>query len=143
MSATRILIVDDDAAIRGLLRVLAERSGIITDEAADGTQALQLLDTKIYDAVLLDLAMPRVNGFDIIDRLRHKSHRPVVIVLSALTTVRFTDLDPSIVHCVIRKPFDVDMLMARMVAAATQLHQQREQAIPTSVPSHENRVGLV
>ena len=129
MSRTRILIVDDDAAIRGLLRVIAERSNVITDEASDGVQALQLLDRNAYDAVLLDLAMPRVNGFDIIDCLRQKPQRPVVIVLSALATVTFRDLDPTVVNCIVRKPFDVDMLMALMIAAASELHEKRESAI--------------
>ena len=125
MSGPRILIVDDDAALRGLLRVLADRAGVVADEAADGTRALELLEAKNYDAVLLDLAMPHVNGFDIIKRLGHKTQRPVVIVLSALTRVSFADLDPSVVHCVVRKPFEIDMLMTLMVSAATELHQHR------------------
>jgi len=127
MSAPRILIADDDASIRGLLRVIAERAGILADEASNGADALELLDRNIYDVLLLDLAMPRVNGFDLIERVRHNSRRPAIIVLSALSRQALGELDPSIVHCIVRKPFDVDLLMALIVSAATALWQRREQ----------------
>jgi len=128
LSAPRILIADDDASIRGLLRVIAERSGILADEAANGADALELLDRNTYDVLLLDLAMPWVNGFDLIERVRHSTRRPVIIVLSAFSRHAFGELDPSIVHCIVRKPFDVDLLMALIVSAATALWQRREQA---------------
>lgn len=127
LSAPRILIADDDASIRGLVRVIAERSGILTDEAANGADALELLDRNTYDVLLLDLAMPWVNGFDLIERMRHHARRPVIVVLSAFTKDALGGLDPSIVHCIVRKPFDVDLLMALIVSAATALWQRREQ----------------
>lgn len=126
MSAPRILIADDDASIRGLLRVIAERSGILADQAANGSDALELLDRHTYDVLLLDLAMPWVNGFDLIERVRHNERRPAIIVLSAFSRDALAELDPSIVHCVVRKPFDVDLLMALIVSAATALWQRRE-----------------
>jgi DNA-binding response OmpR family regulator len=127
LSAPRILIADDDASIRGLLRVIAERNGILADEAANGVSALELLDRYTYDVLLLDLAMPMVNGFDLIERVRHKSRRPAIIVLSALSRPALGELDPSIVQCIVRKPFDVDLLMTLIVSAATALWQRREQ----------------
>jgi DNA-binding response OmpR family regulator len=123
----RILIVDDDASIRGLLSVIAGRTGILADEASDGIHALELLDRNPYDVVLLDLAMPRVNGFDVIERLRSKIRRPAVIVLTALGGPNFRDLDPSIVHCVIRKPFDLDLVMTLILSTATAFYERREQ----------------
>lgn len=127
VTAPRILIVDDAASIRGLLRVIAGRTGMRADEAADGAHALELLDRNLYDVVLLDLAMPRVSGFDVIDRLRQKARRPAVIVLSALSRHSFGELDPSIVHCVIRKPFDLDLLTSLVVSTATALWERRKQ----------------
>jgi DNA-binding response OmpR family regulator len=123
----RILIVDDDASIRGLLSVIAGRTGILADEASDGVHAIELLDRHPYDVVLLDLAMPRINGFDVIERLRSKIRRPAVIVLTALSRPVFGDLDPSIVHCVIRKPFEVDLVMTLILSAATALYERRDQ----------------
>jgi DNA-binding response OmpR family regulator len=121
------LIADDDASIRGLLRVIAQRNALHADEAPNGVEALDLIDRNAYDVVLLDLAMPQVNGFDLIDRLRHKSRRPAVIVLTALSQSSFQDLDPAVVHCVIRKPFDLDLLMTLTVSAANALYERREQ----------------
>jgi len=123
----RILIADDDASIRGLLRVIAQRAGLHADEAANGAVALDLLDHNVYDVALIDLAMPHVNGFDLVDLLRHKSRRPVVIVLTALSRSGFRDLDPAVVHCVVRKPFDLDLLITLIVSAATALYERREQ----------------
>ena len=132
MSGPRILIADDDASIRGLLRVIAKRNALQADEAPNGVEALDLIDRNAYDVVLLDLAMPQVNGFDLIDRLRPKSRRPAVIVLTALSRISFLDLDPAVVHCVIRKPFDVDLLMALIVSVANALYERREKALHAS-----------
>ena len=79
-----ILIADDDPAIRSLLRLIVERSGLHVDLAADGQEALTMIERRDYALVLLDLQMPRTNGFDVVDRLRTKAPRPVIIVLTAL-----------------------------------------------------------
>ena len=129
----RILIADDDASIRGLLRVIAERNGLHADEAPNGVEALDLMDRYVYDVVLLDLSMPHVNGFDLIDLLRHKSRRPAVIVLTALSRSSFRDLDPAVVHCVIRKPFDLDLLMTLVVSAANALYDRRQKGLHPSL----------
>lgn len=126
MGGPRILIADDDASIRGLLRVIAARAGLHADEAANGSDALDLLDRNVYDVALVDLAMPRTNGFDLVDLLRHKPRRPVVIVLTALSRSAFYELDPAVVHCVVRKPFDLDLLMTLIVSAANALYERRE-----------------
>jgi DNA-binding response OmpR family regulator len=132
VTGPRLLIADDDASIRGLLRVIAQRNALHADEASNGVDALDLLDRNVYDVVLLDLSMPHLNGFDLIDLLRHKSRRPAVIVLTALSRSSFRDLDPAVVHCVIRKPFDVDLLMTLIVSAANALYDRREKAVPAS-----------
>lgn len=137
LSSPRILIADDDASIRGLLRVIAERSGVLADEAANGADALELLDRNTYDLLLLDLAMPWVNGFDLIERVRHKARRPAIIVLSAFSRQALGELDPSIVQCIVRKPFDVDLLMALIVSAATALWQRREQTARNGAASEQ------
>jgi len=136
----RILIVDDDAAIRGLLRVVAERSGVRSDEAANGAHARELLERSPYDLVLLDLAMPSVNGFDLIDSLGGRPRRPAVFVLTALERHDFARLDPDVVHCVIRKPFDLELVATLIVATATALYEQRvRQSRPPSLDQPEAR----
>jgi len=125
MSAPRILIADDDAAIRSLMRAVAARRGFIIDEAGDGSQCLGLLRRNTYDLLLLDLSMPFVNGFDVIARLRSERRRPAVVVVSALSRSALRDLDPDVVTCVVRKPFDVDVLASVIAKVATEVHGTR------------------
>ena len=125
MEGPRILIVDDDPAVRGLLHVIARRCGVLADEAADGRQCLELLDSNSYDVVLLDLAMPWINGFDVIESLRGKPLRPAVIVITALTRWNFVGIEPGVVHCILRKPFDLDMAGVLIASAATVMYERR------------------
>jgi two-component system chemotaxis response regulator CheY len=117
MSA-QILIADDDPSIRALLKLLVERAGFTVELARDGIETLQKIEEGSHLLVLLDLQMPRVNGFDVIESLRAKPARPVVLVVTALAGSQIARLDPAIVHGVIRKPFDVELLGAVVSMAA-------------------------
>ncbi len=108
----QILIADDDPSIRALLKLLVEHAGYTVELACDGTETLQKIEQGSHLLVLLDLQMPRVNGFDVIEKLRAKERRPVVLVVTALSASQISRLDPQIVHGVIRKPFDVELLGA-------------------------------
>src|ERR687897_3806018 len=80
MSGQRILVVDDDADIRALLRELLERRGFSVTEAADGRQALQELYGRRPDLVLLDVGMPGMDGWTTLERIRELSDVPVVML---------------------------------------------------------------
>ena len=66
----RILIVDDKATSRELLRTVLERQGFIVAEAADGEEALRQARAEIPDLILLDLQMPVRNGYEVLTELR-------------------------------------------------------------------------
>ena len=121
----RILIVDDDSSIRTLLSVVASRAGVESDVAADGLEAIGKIKSTPYDLIVLDLSMPRMNGWDLVHELRSLHPRPAVIVLTALPTAQHVDLDPDVVHCVVRKPFDLGTFMALFVATAADVCQTR------------------
>lgn len=121
----RILIVDDEAAVRGLLRVIAQRCGLIADEASDGYQCIELLEKNTYDVILLDLAMPWVNGLEVIEYIKRKDIHPAVIVLTAMTRWSFAGIDPDVVHCILRKPCDVELLSAVLYGAANAMFERR------------------
>src|SRR5712691_10605764 len=127
MNSPRILIVDDDSSIRTLLSVVAGRAGVAAEVASDGVEAMQKLEADAYDLIVLDLSMPRMNSYDLIARLRERSPRPAVIVLTALPARHFIELDPQVVHCVVRKPFDLNTFMALFVATASDLCEARRQ----------------
>src|SRR4051794_20546509 len=116
----RVLVVDDDPEIRGLLATAFRQQGLTVDIAEDGREALALLSETAYAVMVLDLLMPRTDGFAVLDRLPTREGRaqPVVIVLTAAEQRLVGALDPRVVHGIIRKPFDVQDLTTLVVACA-------------------------
>ena len=80
-----ILVADDEKEIRELLRLYLENSGYKVIEAEDGQQALDFLRSKQIDLCLLDIMMPKVDGYHVLQELRKESNIPVMI-LSAKDT---------------------------------------------------------
>ncbi len=79
----RILVVEDDRSLRHVLCRLVEAAGYAIESAGDGGEALELLNRKKYDLVLLDIGLPVLSGLDVLGRLRGKKVRPKVIVMTA------------------------------------------------------------
>lgn len=100
----RVLIVEDDPAVRQIVRVLLERDGIEVDVAEDGERAIALLGEKAYATVLLDLLLPRLDGRGVIDFIRERKLETPVVVVTAVSDS--PDLDPRIVRVVMQKPFE-------------------------------------
>ncbi|HEX2832480.1 MAG TPA: response regulator [Thermoanaerobaculia bacterium] len=112
----RLLIVDDDPAIRDILCAVLRRDGWDPDSVADGEAAMQRLRTDRYDLVVLDLVMPRYSGEDVIRFIKEHSIDTRVIVVSAVSGERSHDLDPQIVTLTLQKPIELNDL--RMVIRA-------------------------
>jgi CheY-like chemotaxis protein len=70
MRRTRILVVDDEPAIRKLLRANLEFAGFDAMAAGDGIEALKLVEREVPDLVLLDIMMPKMDGFETCSRIR-------------------------------------------------------------------------
>jgi DNA-binding response OmpR family regulator len=104
----RALIVEDDPAIRRLVGKLLQRSGIEIDTAHDGKQAIEKIRTGNYSVLVLDLMVPQVNGFEIIEYIKANRIDLPVAVVSAVSQQMLTRLDLAVVKLVITKPFDVD-----------------------------------
>jgi DNA-binding response OmpR family regulator len=83
MASSRILVVDDDDDIRGLLRALLERAGHEVAEASDGRAGLRELYTGSPDLIILDVAMPGLDGWATLERIREVTDVPV-LMLTAL-----------------------------------------------------------
>src|SRR5215468_5134160 len=105
----RILVADDDPSIRQLVCTIIKREGFEVDCAGDGVEAIQFLEQHRYAVILLDLMMPRLDGFGVIDWLRAHppEEKPVVLVITAYADQKFKYVDPELVAGVIRKPFEV------------------------------------
>jgi CheY-like chemotaxis protein len=111
---TRVLVADDDQAIRQLVCTIIKREGLEVDCAADGAEAIEFLKQHEYAVVLVDLMMPRVDGFGVTEFIKQHPGRfkPVVLVITAYADQKFKDVDPTIVTGVVRKPFEVSEIGA-------------------------------
>jgi DNA-binding response OmpR family regulator len=78
-----ILVVDDDRATRHLVRALLTKAGMKAALAKDGSAALRLLRARRFDLMLLDLWMPRMNGLELLTRLRDRQSKPKVLVMTS------------------------------------------------------------
>ncbi len=116
--ALRILVVDDEPPIRRFLRTSLGSHGYIVLEAEDGTSALALLRRNAVDVLVLDLGLPAMDGFQVIEQLRGAGSSLPIIVLSSRTdeTGKVRALDTG-ADDYVTKPFGIDELLARIRAA--------------------------
>lgn len=120
-------MVDDEPAIRALVAKIVERSGRPVDTARDGADAIAKLETDRYAVLVLDLMMPNVDGYAVLDFLKTRnSDRPATIVISASDAAALRRLDGSMVHSILRKPFDIDVLGDLVNAAAQSAEESRQ-----------------
>jgi signal transduction histidine kinase len=124
----RILVVDDEELNRILLTTNLQESGYAVETAEDGRQALDKLRAQTFDAVLLDLLMPRTDGYQVLAEMKQDAElrRTPVIVISSM------DEMDSIVRCIemgatdyLAKPFDPVLLRARIRASLASVHEER------------------
>jgi two-component system response regulator MprA len=115
--AARILIVDDEPAVRESLSSSLQFEGYRVDEAADGAMALERLQADRPDLVVLDVLMPRMDGLTTCRRLRALGATMPVLMLTARDMVgdRVTGLDAG-ADDYLAKPFELDELLARVRA---------------------------
>ena len=83
----RILIVDDDTEIRDLLEFDIASSGYFVDTAADGMEGLNKALNNKYDLILLDVMMPKMNGFDVCKNIRQAKNNVPILMLTAKGTI--------------------------------------------------------
>lgn len=81
-SSWSILVVDDDAGLRDVVSQLLTTSGHLVHQAADGPEALALLESSQFDIVLLDINLPSMNGLDVLALVRAMPHPPLVVMMT-------------------------------------------------------------
>jgi CheY-like chemotaxis protein/anti-sigma regulatory factor (Ser/Thr protein kinase) len=108
----RILVVDDDRSTRHILKKVLARDGFETTAAKDGMAALQALKNRRFDLVLLDVWMPRLNGLELLAKIRARKNKPRVIVMTS------DDAPQTLLHAVrehafkyVHKPVDAEGLL--------------------------------
>jgi two-component system response regulator MprA len=114
---TRILVVDDEPAVQHSLSRALSLERYEVAQAADGQQALERLGADAYEAIILDISMPRVDGLEVCRRLRHSGDRTPVLMLTARGEIddRVAGLDAGADDYLV-KPFALRELLARLRA---------------------------
>ncbi|MGP2440796.1 response regulator transcription factor [Streptomyces sp. JW3] len=113
----RLLLVEDDRELVGMLSGVLRDDGYQVDAATDGQRGLHLGLTRQYDVLVVDRRLPVMDGLDLLGRLRSRAVRTPVLMLTALGTVhdRVDGLDAGADDYLV-KPFDLDELGARLRA---------------------------
>jgi len=116
MSEKRVLVIDDDAAIRQMFRTLLVRQGYGVDSAVDGSDGLMRIRSAEYDAVILDLMMPITSGFEVLDILALERPETMsrVIVTTGASRNDLKKLDLNRIFALVRKPFDIHELLRKV-----------------------------
>jgi len=115
----RVLLVEDDTALSESLRQLLEQEGYSVDAATDGTQALTRIAERCPDVILLDVMMPKMNGRQLLDRLRadYSTRQIPVVLMSAVNGIETNRTLSSGVVEVMAKPFTLDEVLNKVALA--------------------------
>lgn len=115
MSQKKILIVDDDDAIRTMVERVLRREKFEVESARDGFEAIEKLARNDYATVLLDLMMPRVDGHGVLRFLEsERAEPPPVIVMTANVPSAMTAQSAAPVFRILSKPFDISQLLSHV-----------------------------
>lgn len=126
-----ILIVEDDMDIQELLREFLKEAGYEVMTASDGIEAMELFAKNKYDLILLDIMLPKIDGFGVCELIRKQSQVPI-IMLTALggeeEQIRGLDLQ---VDDYITKPFSVPILIRKIAAVLRRSGQTQDEGHKT------------
>jgi len=118
----RVLVADDDPEVRKQLCTVLSQHRLECDEATNGSEAIQQLKRRKYALAFIDLMMPRVDGWAVIDFIRsHAEHRGTRTYVVATREQRLSTADQDVVSGVVLKPFDpakLDLLLRNFVKSA-------------------------
>lgn len=110
----RLLLVDDDPEIMDWLQLDLKMSGYIVDTATDGEQGLNKALNSKYDLIILDVMMPKINGYDVCQNIRKQNKEVPIILLTAKGTIddKITGFNSGADDYLV-KPFDIQELLVR------------------------------
>jgi two-component system response regulator HydG len=119
--AFRALVVDDDSAVRYTVRGILEHAKLQVDDAVDGVEGLERVESNNYELVVTDIQMPRMDGLELLKRIRERpAPQPKVIVMTAHGSERHAvEAIKAGAFDYFRKPFEIDEMMA-VVRRATE-----------------------
>src|SRR5215510_2105636 len=138
----RILIVDDEPGIRHSLKGVFEDEGFATEIVSSGEECLKKIDQDVYDLVLLDIWLPGIDGIETLRRLKEKSPRTHVIVISGHATIATAVTATKLgAFDFIEKPLSLEHTL--LIARNALSHSKLEQAHAMLQHQFEERFNIV
>ena len=116
MPSMRVLVVDDEASVRGLVKKLLSRQGHTVLGAADGVEALEMLSAMEVDLVILDMIMPRKDGYATLTELRESWPDLPVLLSSGYSEEAVLNKAKEQVQGFLKKPYDLEQLLQTLHA---------------------------
>ena len=115
----RVLVIDGDHELRERFASLLRLKSLIVDEAEDGRVAIERLAEVSYAMILLDLMLPVVDGYSVLEALDpNAADPPVVLVMSGAERPVLGRIDSRRIHGIVRKPFDLEEIASVVAACA-------------------------
>ena len=113
----RILVVEDEKDLNNIITKHLKKNNFSVDSVFNGEEALEYLDYETYDLIILDIMLPKVNGYEVIKKLRENKNETAVLMLTARDSIedKIKGLDLGADDYLI-KPFDFGELLARIRA---------------------------
>ena len=107
----RILIIDDERAIRNALREILEYENYLVDEAEDGASGIELVNKESYDVILCDIKMPKMDGIEVLENIQKTTDAPVVMISGHGTIETAVEAIRKGAYDFIAKPLDLNRLL--------------------------------
>jgi DNA-binding response OmpR family regulator len=128
----KILLVEDTEQLNKALTTVLRRNSYVVDSAFDGEEALIFIEQYQYDLIILDIMLPKVNGLEVLKRIRGSNNQTPVLLLTAKSTTedKITGLDLG-ADDYLAKPFVIDELLARIRALLRRTPQMSEETMLT------------
>jgi DNA-binding response OmpR family regulator len=117
-----VLCIEDDPAIQRLVKLVLGHAGYSVEVVPNGREGIDRLGLKTYDVILLDLMLPVLNGFQVLEWLRERDSSLMrrVVVITAASTRDVKRIREGDVFAVLRKPFDIEELLRTVRACIDQ-----------------------
>jgi two-component system, NtrC family, nitrogen regulation response regulator NtrX len=123
----KILLIDDESAIRKALKEILEYESFEVDEAEDGPTGIRMAEKEVYDLIFCDIKMPRMDGMEVLEKLKEKGvESPVVIITGHGSVETAVDALKKGAWDFIQKPLDLNRILVTVRNASNQTALEKE-----------------
>lgn len=128
----KILLVEDEKPISNLMKMSLTKNGYMCDCAYDGEQALAAIDENVYDLILLDVMLPKIDGFELMEYIRPLEIPVIFITAKNAVTDRVKGLKSGAEDYIV-KPFEIIELLARIDVVLRRYHKSDDRIVLDNV----------